>query len=122
MSEREIVDEEEQPPGIRRVNQELLGGALDLQREVDRLAAMGDPTRFVILYLLAQEGKLRSGELADQLDRRQNNLYHHLDTLEDAGLVGKFKDSTGRVYRLSPLAEMLVPQYFEAVENRANPA
>lgn len=122
MSEREVVDEEEQPPGVRRVNRELLGGSLDLEREVDRLAAMGDPTRLVILYLLTREGKLRSGELADQLDRRQNNLYHHLDALEDAGLVGKFKDDKGRVYKLSPLAHTLIPQYFEAVESRANPA
>jgi len=80
---------------------------------------MGEPTRFTLLYLLSQEGQIGSGELADVLDRRQNDLYHHLNTLEDAGLVGKFRDGQTRVYELSPLAEAFVPQLFEAINDRA---
>lgn len=79
----------------------------------------GEPTRFTILYLLAEEGQLRSGELAELLERRQNDLYHHLNTLEDAGLVGKFRDGGSRVYELSPLAEGFVPKIFDAVRTRA---
>jgi DNA-binding transcriptional ArsR family regulator len=119
MSEREIVDEE-RPAAVQRVEQELLNSTLDLDREVERLNVMGQSTRFVILYLLAEEGQMSSGELADQLDRRQNDLYHHLNTLEDAGLVGKFRNGSSRIYELSPLAETLVPPLFEEIQDRAS--
>lgn len=117
MSERETTDER---PGPRElIESELLGDALDLDRELGRLSTMSEPTRFTILYLLAEEGPVRSGELADRLGRRQNDLYHHLNTLEDAGLVGKFRDGDSRVYELSPLAEGFVPGVFDAIEQRA---
>ena len=80
---------------------------------------MAEPTRFVLLYLLASEGQVPSGELADLLDRRQNDLYHHLNTLEDAGLVGKFREGSTRVYELTPLAERFVPQIFDSIRSRA---
>ncbi|WP_435182028.1 ArsR/SmtB family transcription factor [Halorussus sp. AFM4] len=118
MSEREVPSDE-QSEARAQVEAELLGGVLDLDREADRLAAMGEPTRFVVLYLLATEGRLRSGELADRLDRRQNDLYHHLNALEEAGLVGKFRDGRSRVYELSPLAERFVPAVFDAIGDRA---
>ncbi|WP_440772734.1 ArsR/SmtB family transcription factor [Natronorubrum sp. DTA28] len=102
-----------------RIESELLEGTLDLEREANRLSVMGEPTRFTILYLLSEEGQVRSGELAELLDRRQNDLYHHLNTLEDAGLVGKFRDGGSRVYELSPLAEGFVPRIFDAVNARA---
>ncbi|WP_424014682.1 ArsR/SmtB family transcription factor [Halorubrum xinjiangense] len=125
MSEREAEIEErretveDRPAGYDRVETELLNDALDLDREAERLKAMGEPTRFTLLYLLSQEGQTGSGELADALDRRQNDLYHHLNTLEDAGLVGKYRDGKTRIYELSPLAEAFVPQLFEAVNDRA---
>lgn len=118
MSEREVPTSE-RTPARERIDAELLAGALDLEREANRLSVMGEPTRFTILYLLAEEGQLRSGELAELLERRQNDLYHHLNTLEDAGLVGKFRDGGSRVYELSPLAEGFVPQIFDAVGTRA---
>ena len=125
MSERERVrDEREEaaearPEGYDRIESELLNNSLDLEREAERFRAMGESTRFTLLYLLAQEDQIGSGELADLLDRRQNDLYHHLNTLEDAGLVGKFRDGQTRVYELSPLAEAFVPQIFEAISDRA---
>ena len=120
MSERtrESTDET-RAPGYERVERELLGGTLDLDREAARLASMGEPTRFTLLYLIAQAERIESGELADALDRRQNDLYHHLNRLEDAGLVGKFRDGDARVYELSPLAETFVPQVFDAISERA---
>ena len=123
MSERtrdaanETVDS--RPPGYERVESELLNDTLDLEREVERIKSMAEPTRFTLLYLLAEENRLDSGELADAVDRRQNDLYHHLNTLEDAGLVGKFREGDSRVYELSPLAETIVPQLFEAIGERA---
>lgn len=119
MSQRE-VDPEERPEGVRQVQSDLLNGVLDLERETERLAVMGEPTRFTLLYLLTEEGQLESGELATLLDRRQNDLYHHLNTLEEAGLVGKFRTGRTRVYELSPLAETFVPRIFEAISDRAD--
>ncbi|WP_123620111.1 helix-turn-helix transcriptional regulator [Halorubrum sp. CSM-61] len=125
MNEREVENEalaevgDNRPEGYERVESELLNDALDLDREAERLKAMGEPTRFTLLYLLSREGQIESGELASALDRRQNDLYHHLNTLEDAGLVGKFRNGKTRVYELSPLAETFVPQLFEAVNERS---
>lgn len=119
MSEREITGEDG-PAAIDRINQELLGETLDLDREVARFAAMGDKTRFTILYLLFKEGQVKSGKLADSLDRQQNDLYHHLNVLEDAGLVGKFRDGGNRVYELSPLAEDFVSNSFNSIAARAD--
>lgn len=121
MSERETATDE-RSEARARVEAELLDDTLDLEREAERLAAMGEPTRFILLYLLAKEGQIPSGELADQLDRRQNDLYHHLNTLEDAGLVGKFREGRNRVYELSPLAEQFVPAVFGSIEDRAETA
>lgn len=117
------VDEtaEERTEARQRVESELLNDALDLDREVDRLEAIAEETRFTILYLLAAEDSLHSGELADLLDRRQNDLYHHLDRLESAGLVGKYRaDDGGRVYELSPLAERLVRPVLDSIRERAS--
>lgn len=118
MTERERV-RDEPSAAIARVQEELLGGSLDLDREVARLDAMGERTRFVILYLLASDGELTSGDLADLLDRRQNDLYHHLDTLEDAGLIGKYHEDGDRIYELSPLAEAMVPGVFDSIRQRS---
>lgn len=118
MSERETV-RDGRPAATGRVEEELLGESLALDREVDRLAAMGDPTRFTILYLLAEDGETPSGELAEALDRHQNDLYHHLNRLEESGLVGKYREGGSRVYELSPLAEALVPRILDSIRDRA---
>ncbi|QCC50649.1 ArsR/SmtB family transcription factor [Halapricum salinum] len=118
MSERETV-RDDRPTARERVEEELLGEDLDLGREVARLSAMGEATRFTILYLLATDGETSSGELATLLDRRQNDLYHHLNKLEEAGLVGKYREGGDRVYELSPLAEAIVPQIFDSIRDRA---
>jgi len=120
MSEKEAVADST-PEAVTRVREELLGDSLSLDREVERFDAIGERTRFIILYLLAEEGRLRSGDLAELLDRRQNDLYHHLNTLEDAGLIGKFREGGSRVYELSPLAKRFVPDLLDAIADRGSP-
>ena len=105
-----------------RVRDELLGDNLDLNRETERFKMLGDPTRFIILYLLATDGETTSGDLATALDRKQNDLYHHLNKLEDAGLVGKYPEGNNRVYELSPLAEELVTGVVDSIRGRAQTA
>lgn len=120
MSRTEVEAESEETEARRRVERELLNETLSLGREVDRLKAIGEETRFTILYLVAVEGEIPSGELADLLDRRQNDLYHHLDALEAAGLVGKYRDGDGsRIYELTPLAERMVTPIFDTIRERA---
>jgi DNA-binding transcriptional ArsR family regulator len=125
MSERERPAEdrettvEEPPEGRKRVETELLNGTLDLEREATRLKELGEPTRLTLMYLIAEEEQITSGELADLLDRQQNDLYYHLNTLEDAGLIGKHREENTRVYELSPLARTLVTPVFEAIKTRA---
>lgn len=65
-------------------------------------------------------GRVESEPLADALDGHQNDLYHHLNVLEDAGLVGKFRDGSSRVHELSPLAEGFVPGVFDFIRARAD--
>jgi len=121
MSRTEVEAEGEKAEARRRVEEGLLNETLSFDREIDRLKAIGEETRFIILYLMAAEGEIHSGELADLLDRQQNDLYHHLDALEDAGLVGKYRaDDGGRVYELSPLAERMVTPIFDAIRERAD--
>ncbi|WP_276299315.1 ArsR/SmtB family transcription factor [Halorussus lipolyticus] len=111
---------EDRSTARRRVESELLNDTLNFDREVERLKAVGEETRFTVLYLLNAEDGLHSGELADLLDRKQNDLYHHLNRLEDAGLVGKRRaDDGGRIYELSPLAEAMVEPLFDSIQSRA---
>lgn len=121
MTETEVTEQnDEQSEAKRRVESELLNDTLDFDREVERLKAVGEETRFTVLYLLTAEDGLHSGELADLLDRKQNDLYHHLNRLEDAGLVGKRRaDDGGRIYELSPLAETMVEPLFDSIRSRA---
>jgi len=121
MSEREAT-KDEQSEARERVEEELLRGTLDLNREAERLSTMGEPTRFILLYLLTEEGRIQSGELADQLNRKQNDLYHHLNTLEEEGLVGKFREGNDRIYELTPLAEAFVPRVFDTIKSRSEAA
>ncbi len=50
--------------------------------------AIGDPTRILILHLLATEGRpLTVGEITDALDVGQSTISHHLAKLADVGFV-----------------------------------
>lgn len=49
-------------------------------------AALGDPSRLTIVDLLA-DGDLASSELAERLDLPSNLIAHHLQVLEQAGLI-----------------------------------
>lgn len=67
---------------------------LGLEEYVDMLAAVGEPTRFRILYYLASAGEASPSELETAIDLSGNRLHYHLETLLDAGLVEKWARST----------------------------
>jgi DNA-binding transcriptional ArsR family regulator len=80
---------------------------VEISKDADREAALarvyqalGEPTRLRIVRLLAQHEGLSCGEMTEQLGINCSTLSHHLALLYDAGLVGRDKRGTFRIYRL----------------------
>lgn len=73
----------------------------DARRVAAMLAAVGEPTRLLILYRLAQ-GPHHVGQLAEMLGVPMVNMSHHLGVLRQAGLLDDEKDGRRVVYHLRP--------------------
>lgn len=84
-----------------------------LQRRADLHAALGEPGRLAIVDALAT-GDAAPGELADQLGMGTNLLAHHLNVLDDAGLIRRRRSEGDR--RRSYVS--LVPQILETMDPR----
>ncbi len=65
------------------------------------LAAVGEPTRLLILYRLAQ-GPHHVGALAETIGIPMVNMSHHLGVMRQAGLLDDEKDGRRVVYRFHP--------------------
>jgi len=65
---------------------------------------LADPTRARILALIARSasGRMRVGELADELGLRQPTVSHHMRTLRDEGVVERHPDGRRAWYSLAP--------------------
>jgi DNA-binding transcriptional ArsR family regulator len=66
---------------------------------------LADPTRIALLELLNERARPVS-ELARSLGVRPDRLYHHLDVLEQSGLVRLAQIRPRRVYEAVPLGEL----------------
>ncbi|WP_410764851.1 helix-turn-helix domain-containing protein [Haloferax sp. DFSO60] len=64
---------------------------LTLDEYLDMQAAIGDRTRFTLLYRLVHGGDQSPKQLEEALDMRANTLHYHLQKLVDVGLVEKRK-------------------------------
>jgi DNA-binding transcriptional ArsR family regulator len=73
----------------------------DAKRVAGMLAAVGEPTRMMILYRLAQ-GPHHVGQLAGMLGVPMVNMSHHLGVMRQAGLLDDEKDGRRVVYRFRP--------------------
>lgn len=78
---------------------------VEVSKDTDREAALarvyqalGEPTRLRIVRLLAQHEGLSCGEMTERLGINCSTLSHHLALLHDAGLVGRHKRGTFRIY------------------------
>lgn len=60
---------------------------------------LADPTRILILYLLANDARYVS-ELAEVLEVRQPTVSHHLKVLRDRGLVTATREGNAMRYEL----------------------
>jgi ArsR family transcriptional regulator, arsenate/arsenite/antimonite-responsive transcriptional repressor / arsenate reductase (thioredoxin) len=75
----------------------------DLIRRAEVHAALGDPTRLAIVDELSVSDR-SPGELAAHFDVPANLLAHHLDVLEEAGLIERFISRGDRRRRYVRLA------------------
>ena len=75
--------------------------------QLDRLAALGDPTRRAIFELVAQRPRAVV-ELAREMPISRPAVSQHLKVLKDAGLVTDRPDGNRRIYAADPdgLAEL----------------
>ena len=78
----------------------------DARTAARQLAAVGEPTRLLILYRLTQ-GPHHVGELADLLGVPIVNMSHHLGVLRHFGLVEDVKRGRRVVYQFNP--ELFTP-------------
>lgn len=69
--------------------------------QIDRWAALGDPTRRTILERLGR-GPMPVGRLADGLPVSRPAVSQHLKVLKEAGLVTDEAEGTRRIYRIDP--------------------
>ena len=85
---------------------------LTLEEYLDMHAAVGNRTRYAVLYRLVHGGELSPTELADALDIDDSTLHYHLNELVDVGLVEKRKrtergqDGTYTYYRATVFGEV----------------
>lgn len=68
-------------------------------------AALADEAPAAVLRALADHGPDSVSGLADTLERDPSTVSHHLDRLEDAGLVEREREGQAVVNRLEPAVE-----------------
>ncbi|CAI9387495.1 metalloregulator ArsR/SmtB family transcription factor [Microbacterium sp. T2.11-28] len=68
------------------------------------VTVLADPTRARILALIARSpsGRVRVGELADELGLRQPTVSHHMRTLREEGMVERHPEGRHAWYSLAP--------------------
>ena len=73
----------------------------DAKRIAAMIAAIGEPTRMMILYRLAHAPH-HVGQLAEALGVPMVNMSHHLGVMRQSGLLDDEKDGRRVVYKLRP--------------------
>jgi ArsR family transcriptional regulator len=82
-----------------------------------RFRALSDPTRLRILDALRDRGEASVSELADLLESSQQNVSKHLAALRAEGYVGRRKEKTSSLYRISdPAVHELCEQVCSGIE------
>lgn len=73
----------------------------DAKKIASMFAAIGEPTRMLILYRLAQ-GPHHVGQLAEMIGIPMVNMSHHLGVMRQAGILDDEKDGRRVIYRFRP--------------------
>ena len=78
--------------------------------------ALGDPSRILVLNLLAAIGEPMSvGEIVEALDIGQSTVSHHLKQLAEVGFVLVEERGTSNLYRVNDLCLECFPTAAELV-------
>ena len=111
------------PPVLSTLQSETLDSAVfDVERYVRQLDAMGNPTRFAVLYALARDGEMPRKRIEAHTDRDGNTLQTPLDVLEERGLTRKRRDPDDkrrRLYRLTDSGATLMDAVLSKMEDDA---
>ena len=83
--------------------------------------ALGDPSRIVILNLLATADRAMAvGEIVDAVDIGQSTVSHHLSTLAETGFVYAKKLGTNSLYEMNLTCLEDFPTAAETVMGKAS--
>ena len=87
------------------------------------VAAIGDPTRLLILHLLSVEHRpLTVGEITERLDVGQSTTSHHLARLAEVGFVFVERVGTSSHWRVNERCLSCFPSAAEVVMGRIDTA
>lgn len=84
---------------------------------LDRIGALGDPTRRAVFELVAERAQ-PVGEIAAQLPVTRPAVSQHLKVLKEAGLVIDRPVGTRRIYEVDPAGLAELRSYFERFWNK----
>ena len=73
---------------------------VDEQRMAKMLKALGNPVRFQIVQILAEQQTCITGEIVDQTTLAQSTVSQHLKVLREAGLIKGEIDGPATCYCL----------------------
>ncbi len=68
---------------------------------MDKFSALADPTRRLILEMLAREGQLSATEISDNFQATPSAISQHLKVLREANLVRMEKRAQQRLYQIN---------------------
>ena len=68
---------------------------------VEIFSALGDTTRFKLFKLLAQDGEIGVGQMAEQLGITSASVSQHMKVLANAGLVDRIRMGQKVCYKVS---------------------
>ena len=86
--------------------------------QLDRLGALGDPTRRLIFERLVTR-PMAVGELADELPVSRPAVSQHLKVLKEVGLVIDQPNGTRRLYRVDPRGVHALRAYLDRLWDKA---
>lgn len=115
-----ITDDPPDDPGDLLPDRSVLA----LEEYLDMQAAIGNRTRFEIVYRLSHGGEQTPTELDAAMDVDDSTLHYHLNELRDVGLVEKRvraeRDSDGlyTYYRATVLGEVILEHGVEELLRR----
>ena len=93
----------------------------DAEKWASWFRGLGDPSRIVILNLLATTDRAMTvGEIVDAVDIGQSTVSHHLKTLAEIGFVHATKAGTSNLYEMNRACVDRFPTAAEAVMGKAS--